>query len=1322
MPAVPWRNWEQKFELYLLARCGTSPLPPEQRRALLLCAIGDEAYRVFDTLPPVAKRDGEDDYDVTLRQLREFYTPRTNVIVERFRFRQRAQAPTESTADFVAALRGLARTCQFGPMESELIRDVVVEKTPHQRLRERLLQDRDLTLDKVLSVAGTYEDSLREAAAISQPVAAPPVSSVAKVTRKPQQKRQQQQQQSVSSDFCTNCGREDHAPRDAACPARRVTCHSRGKKGHFASWCRGGSGTTPARPAQRQHHKAVKELNVLSCAATTGSRLTCTVQVTAGDVTQEVPLQVDTGATCSLLSVNHAKELFRGVAFSPSSSRLYGFGQQPLSVLGTLPTTVTYNNQAVPTNFYLVDTKKTEAIMGMDLLQALGVTLHPASHSVYTVAGSAPSELPAIEGYVHRIKLKPDAVPTAYKLRRLPLSVRGEVSAELNSLLEAGIIERIDSSQWISPLTVSRKKDGRIRVCVDLRGPNSQIVPEVHPLPTIDELESKLCGTLYSRIDLKSAYHQLRLHEDSRDITAFLTPDGLMRYTRVPFGLVSSGSAFQKLLSHLLQGIDGYGHYLDDILVTGRDQSEHDRRLRTVLDRLKQANVTINTEKSSFSQPEVEFCGHQLSRFVPQYSAVVRPLAIMLKKEATFQWTKEANDAFNEVKRLISTRPVMKPFSARLRTIVTTDASDRGAGAMLTQIQPDGEERPVAYWSRSFTDAESRYSVSEKEALSAVNAVEHWRTYLWGRSFTLRTDHSALTTLLTPKTSNRAGTRIARWQSRLLPYSYTVEYRPGRSIPVADALSRLPLPDTGAAETDGDEIVALLTDDVSDVITDDDVCAASAADPVMEQLRSVIRTGWPDAARQCTPETRDYFAVRHELQVRQDGVVLRGPDRAVVPAALRSKYLQLAHRAHDGVVRTKQLLRDLAWWPGMSKDAAALVADCPSCHAKDAVLTQQARPAPLQPVELPDRLWSKLGLDIVGPIPGAPPSAKYAITMTDYHSKWPEVALTSSIETDDVIQFLSQAWSREGLCDELVTDNGPQFTSDRFRQYLAQRGIRHHTSAVYWPRGNGAVERLNREVKVWLKEATQLQSRTAASFSGHVRQRLALYRATPHCTTGQSPSALLHGRRMRLHLPVTTETPPRDSSLQHRVATQQQRNSRGYDSRQATRPSDLQPGDTVRVRRQGHVPKNQSRFSSPRRIARQLGPATFILSDGTKRNAAHLARIPDAAPTGSAPPSTDGPEPPPPPPPADPAPPSSGEPQPPSPQPTASTAPPTAPTERARPSDVADVALPAATGAARDRSPGGPRPPQRAPVGGTPRRELPASSRGRRRFLPRRFT
>ena len=330
-PAVPWRTWEQKFELYLLARTGVTPMPAEQRRAL--------------SLPPVVKRDAEDDYTATLRQLREFYTPRQNVIVERFKFRQRGQAPTESTAAFVTALRGLARSCRYGAMESDLIRDVVVEKTPHQRLRERFLQDQDLTLEKVLNLAESYENAQREAAVIAPagPAAAAPATTVAKVTNTKRQGPRNKPAQSAS-DHCTNCGRTDHQPRDAACPARRVVCNACGMKGHFASWCRGGRGgssAATAQPARRGQKPAVKELHVLACSDTTSSaRLTCTLQVTAGSTTRDVPLQVDTGATCSLLSLSRAKQMFSGVAYQPSSARLFGFGQQPLPVEGTLSATV----------------------------------------------------------------------------------------------------------------------------------------------------------------------------------------------------------------------------------------------------------------------------------------------------------------------------------------------------------------------------------------------------------------------------------------------------------------------------------------------------------------------------------------------------------------------------------------------------------------------------------------------------------------------------------------------------------------------------------------------------------------------------------------------------------------------------------------------------------------------------------------------------------------------------------------------------------------------------------------------------------------------
>ncbi|XP_043237499.1 uncharacterized protein K02A2.6-like [Amphibalanus amphitrite] len=1234
-PAVDWQTWEGKFVNYLLAISGDTFNPARQRAVLLHC-VGDEAYRLYGTLPPGVKADGETDFDLALRQLREFYTPRTNVIVERFNFRQRGQHDSETTADFVSALRGLARTCEFGAITDELIRDVVVEKTVHPRLRERFLQDKDLTLEKVLVMAEAFERSLREAAAMAPP--ALQLGAVAKVSTGPRRRTTQPSLPSPATQ-CTNCGRKDHQPRDKSCPAKKVVCHQCGRKGHFASWCR-----------SKEKPPACKELQVLSCSTSTSSKMTCTASVTASTgVQRDVLLQVDTGASCSILSMDLARKLFKGVPYESSTASLYGFAKTPLSVKGTLPTVVRFNGQEATTDFFLVETPNQEAIMGLNLINALGITLHPASNSIYSVEAEA-QPLPAIEHYEHRIVLKPGATPTAYRLRRLPLSVREEVSAELQRLLHDGIIEKIDASEWVSPLAVSRRKDGRIRVCVDLRGPNSQIVAEVHPLPTIDELESKLHGSVYSRIDLKTAYHQLRLHKDSRDITAFLTPDGLMRYTRVPFGLVSSGSAFQKLLSSLLKGVPGCGHYLDDILVSGKDHQEHDTRLKEVMDRLARANVTINKDKSVFRQTSIEFCGHKLSaagvvplqstvravieapppsdarelrsflgttgwfsRFVPAYASVVRPMAHLLKKDAPFQWSEEQQAAFNKVKQLISTSPVMRPFDPHLQTIVTSDASDRGAGAVLTQVQPSGEERPVAYWSRSFTEAESRYSVSEKEALSAVNAVEHWRIYLWGRFFKLKTDHSALTTLLTPKSSNRAGARIARWQARLLPYSYSVEYKPGHTIPVADALSRLPLPDTSGAETDGDDIIALVTDDATDALPESEIRAASEADPALSEVREAIRTGWPASARECSPTLRPFFDVRHELQLRDDNIILRGPDRVVVPLALIDKYLQVAHRSHEGIVRTKQLLRSLAWWPGMMRATTDLIRDCSTCQAKDAVLSQGARPAPLQPVPLPDRAWSKLGIDVVGPIAGAPPSARYAITVIDYASKWPEVALTSSVETDDVISFLSSLWSREGYCDELVSDNGPQFTSAKFEKYLSDRGIQHRKSSLYWPRGNAAVERFNRTLKTWLLEAAQQSPRTPQAFAAHVTRRLALYRTVPHCTTGISPSEGLHGRRMRLDLPVMSADSAPDAGLHTRVQTQQRRNERNYNRRRGVKVPTIQPGDKVRVRRPGHTPKNLSRFGPTQTVVRRLGKATFLLSDGTRYNASHLALAPAAS-------------------------------------------------------------------------------------------------------------
>ncbi|KAF0313959.1 uncharacterized protein FJT64_015540 [Amphibalanus amphitrite] len=457
-------TWEGKFVNYLLAISGDTFNPARQRAVLLHC-VGDEAYRLYGTLPPGVKADGETDFDLALRQLREFYTPRTNVIVERFNFRQRGQHDSETTADFVSALRGLARTCEFGAITDELIRDVVVEKTVHPRLRERFLQDKDLTLEKVLVMAEAFERSLREAAAMAPP--ALQLGAVAKVSTGPRRRTTQPSLPSPATQ-CTNCGRKDHQPRDKSCPAKKVVCHQCGRKGHFSAWCR-----------SKEKPPACKELQVLSCSTSTSSKMTCTASVTASTgVQRDVLLQVDTGASCSILSMDLARKLFKGVPYESSTASLYGFAKTPLSVKGTLPTVVRFNGQEATTDFFLVETPNQEAIMGLNLINALGITLHPASNSIYSVEAEA-QPLPAIEHYEHRIVLKPDDATDA--LPESEIRAASEADPALSEVREAIRTGWPASARECSP-TLRPFFDVRHELQlrddnIILRGPDRVVVP-----------------------------------------------------------------------------------------------------------------------------------------------------------------------------------------------------------------------------------------------------------------------------------------------------------------------------------------------------------------------------------------------------------------------------------------------------------------------------------------------------------------------------------------------------------------------------------------------------------------------------------------------------------------------------------------------------------------------------------------------------------------------------------------------------------------------------------------------------------------------------
>ncbi|XP_064475694.1 uncharacterized protein K02A2.6-like [Ornithodoros turicata] len=333
---------------------------------------------------------------------------------------------------------------------------------------------------------------------------------------------------------------------------------------------------------------------------------------------------------------------------------------------------------------------------------------------------------------------------------------------------------------------------------------------------------------------------------------------------------------------------------------------------------------------------------------------------------------------------------------------------------------------------------------------------------------------------------------------------------------------------------------------------------------------------------------------RDELSV-VDGLLYRG-ERIVVPQALTSKILTLAHETHPGIVRTKQRLRDLYWWPGMDAQAEKMVRDCSTCQSADK--SARTAPSPLHPVPFPAKPWAKLGVDIVGPLEDCPHSCRYAITLIDYHSKWPEVSFASTVTTATVETFLRHVFSREGFPEELVTDNGPQFVSAEFKKFLQDRGIRQTTVSVYYPQANGQVERFNRV----FKDVIQVAKLRNKDVKSAVLEYLTVYRSTPHATTGVSPSVLLHGRAVRTRLNVVgLEGQSVDVDMpkvRQRVECKQSKQKLYTDSKLSAKCRIFTPGTYVRVRLPGRRKKGHPNFSPPLKIIAPRGPLSYLLEDG----------------------------------------------------------------------------------------------------------------------------
>ena len=413
-----------------------------------------------------------------------------------------------------------------------------------------------------------------------------------------------------------------------------------------------------------------------------------------------------------------------------------------------------------------------------------------------------------------------------------------------------------------------------------MRAANKAIKRVRHPIPTVKDISIDLNGaTLFSKLDLSQAYHQLELSLKSRHITTFTTHMGLFRYKRLNYGTNSAAETFQHMLQTSLQGLQGVRNITDGVIVFGKDVEEHNQALEACLKRMNDNNITLNLDKCKFLKEHLDFFGFQFSKegkradpkkvtafantpipsnasevrsllgmsnycsqFIPDYATITAPLRELTKKNATFKWSEDCQAAYDKLKFILTNSPVVSYFDVNKESIVLVDASPVGLSAVLAQRVPHSQEtKIIAYASRSLTEVETRYSQTEKEALAIVWGVEHFHLYLYGAPFVLYTDHKPLEVIYANPCS-KPPARIERWMLRLQQYDFSVIYKKGEENP-ADFMSRHPLPTKPLHPNVADEYINFITQEtLFPALTIEDLQSAVENDRQLRAVRAALKT------------------------------------------------------------------------------------------------------------------------------------------------------------------------------------------------------------------------------------------------------------------------------------------------------------------------------------------------------------------------------------------------------------------------------------------------------------------------------------------------
>ena len=1187
-----WPKWLRRFERFRQASGLTEKSEEAQVNTLIYC-MGDKADDILHSFK--LSEDDSKKYSVVKQKFDGHFVKRRNVIFERAKFNSRKQDAGESVDAFITALYTLADRCNYGNLHDEMIRDRIVVGIRDAALSEKLQLDAELTLTTAIAKVRQAEEVKKQQPLLRGESTAGgkkpdiPVGAVhrgrryGKPIRKPRSAPTQQPKTSYSQqqkNICTRCGKTPSHDRQS-CPAREAVCHKCSKRGHFQKVCR-----SVVKVGEVHQTDPNTFLGVINTQDTAKNSWRVSLLLNG----MSTMFDIDTGAEVSVISDERHQKI-GSPSLSPPRKILRGPSNYALPVTGYFIATLQHGGVETQQEIFVVRNLHRH-LLGRPAIDALGLAVRVGAifsgdTSPVQLFPKMFAGLGKLQGE-YEIKLRPDFKPFAISVpRRVAVPLLGKVRQELERMERLGVITKVEApTEWCAGMVVVQKPNGSVRICVDLTKLNQSVCRERHPLPAVEQTLAQLAGAqVFTKLDANSGFWQIPLSANSALLTTFLTPFGRYCFHRLPFGITSAPEHFQRRMSVLLEGVDGVVCLMDDILVYGKTQEEHDERLIKTLQRLEAAGLTLNRDKCEFSQKQVKFLGqivdkagvrpdrekvkaiqeaptpknvsdarrflgmvNQLGKFSPNLAEKTRPLRELLKKDNTWIWGAPQREAFAEVKSTLTAAPVLALFDPSRETTVSADASCYGLGAVLLQRQPDGGMKPVSYISRSLTPTEQRYAQIEREALAFTWACERFADYLVGLQFAIETDHKPLVPLFSTKNLDELPVRVQRFRMRMMRFHFSIYHVPGKHLIIADMLSRAPLNE----HRDSDHMFTEETDAFVNLTLQslpatesrlEEIRKQQEQDEACELLVRYCQQGWPDK-RQLPDIVQQYSSVAAELSV-QDGLLLRG-SRIVIPTVLREDILRRLHTGHQGISKCRQRARQSVWWPGLSTEIVKMVKNCHEC------CKERLQPAePLMTSELPELPFQKVGTDLFEW------QKRVYLLIVDYYSRYIEIALLNRPSAAEVITHMKSIFARHGIPELVMSDNGSQYTSEAFLEFSQEYQFQHVTSSPLYPQSNGEAERAVKTIKMLLKKESDpylaLQS----------------YRATP-LQIGFSPSELLMGRTLRTTVPTSRQQlipkTPEQSLVRERDKQQKQRQEATFNRRRGVRElPELVPGETVWV-------------------------------------------------------------------------------------------------------------------------------------------------------------